>query len=416
MRRTALLALIPLLLATIATAAPVSLTTISGPARTGELAGLAEGKIKVDLDGGSSIETPLDEVVGLTFRPPTTTPAGEDALPPGKEEEDTAVVIRLAGGDRLVGILVDGSEDNVKIRSRLLGEVTVPLDAVRSILFTKAGETATRSRPHEAKDSLTNRHGDYMSCWVASFTKTAVHVDCVVKDDYRITYAEVAAIHFHQDEPEAPEGLVVRLTLTDGSRITARAPTLAKGRLSIRPVIATAEDAPAWTLPIEAVSHLTVLGGAYVHLSDLTDWTAVVVPFFPPADPMLNPSEWLAPERDLAFGGTRLTLRKQMFHKGVGAVSGTTIKVNLKGAYRSFKATVGVDRIAGPRGSVTFEVLVDGKERWKSPVLRGDSAPLSIPSVNLKGAKVLELRVGYGDESGADVQDLADWAEAILIK
>jgi hypothetical protein len=416
MIRTGPIVLVTLLIATAAAATPVSLTTISGSTRDGLLVGLANGKVTVDVEGVGEIEKPLGEVVGLTFRVPTTTPPG-GAASPAAEEDDAAVTISLADGDRLVGLLVDGSEDTVTLKSAILGRVTVSLDAIETIRFRKAGEVARRSRPHANRDSLTYRAGDTLTGWVASFGKGEVRVDCVVADDYRVTFGEIAAIHLHQDAPESPTGLLARLTLTDGSLITARALKLAEGRLSFRPVLAgTAGDDASWSLPIESVSHVTVRGGAYVHLSDIPDWSAVVVPFFPPADPMLDPSEWLAPHRDRAFGGTPLTLGKRTFMKGVGVVSGTIIRVELKGGYRAFRAVVGVDRIAGPRGSVTFEVILDGKSRWKSPVLRAGSPPLMVPAQNLRGAKVLELRVGYGEESGADVQDLADWAEAILIK
>jgi hypothetical protein len=78
---------------------------------------------------------------------------------------------------------------------------------------------------------------------------------------------------------------------------------------------------------------------------------------------------------------------------------------------RRFEARVGIDDSTAGRGSVIFRVLVDGQERFKSPVLRGGSPPVPV-SVDVRGAKKLELLVDYADR--ADVLDHADWLDARL--
>ncbi len=59
-----------------------------------------------------------------------------------------------------------------------------------------------------------------------------------------------------------------------------------------------------------------------------------------------------------------------------------------------------------------FRVLVDGQERFTSPIVRGGDAPLPV-SVDVRGAKKLELLVDYADR--ADVLDHADWLDARLV-
>ena len=56
-----------------------------------------------------------------------------------------------------------------------------------------------------------------------------------------------------------------------------------------------------------------------------------------------------------------------------------------------------------------FRVLVDGQEKFASPILRGGDPPVPV-SVDLTGAKKLELVVDYADR--ADVLDHADWLDA----
>jgi hypothetical protein len=77
-----------------------------------------------------------------------------------------------------------------------------------------------------------------------------------------------------------------------------------------------------------------------------------------------------------------------------------------------FQAELAIDDSAAS-GSVQFRVLVDGVERYTSPVIRGGQPPVPI-SVNIRSAKKLELIVDYADR--ADVLDHADWLNARLTK
>ena len=78
-----------------------------------------------------------------------------------------------------------------------------------------------------------------------------------------------------------------------------------------------------------------------------------------------------------------------------------------------FQAELGIDDSTGGRGSVQFRVLVDGQERFASPIIRGGNPPVPV-SVDVAGAKKLELVVDYADR--ADVLDHADWLNARLTK
>jgi endo-alpha-N-acetylgalactosaminidase len=78
-----------------------------------------------------------------------------------------------------------------------------------------------------------------------------------------------------------------------------------------------------------------------------------------------------------------------------------------------FEADVGIDDSTGGRGSVQFRVLVDGKEKFTSPIVRGGDSPLPV-SVDVTGAEKLELVVDYADRG--DVLDHADWLNARLVQ
>src|SRR5258708_1523383 len=87
--------------------------------------------------------------------------------------------------------------------------------------------------------------------------------------------------------------------------------------------------------------------------------------------------------------------------------------INLKGGATRFGGMVGLDdeKKQSP-GSITFDVLVDGKKVFSSGVMRGGMEPKMV-SIDLTGAKKMLLRVGDADD-GID-SDHADWAGAMLM-
>ncbi len=108
-----------------------------------------------------------------------------------------------------------------------------------------------------------------------------------------------------------------------------------------------------------------------------------------------------------------ITLGGTTFRHGLGVTSNGELWIDLHGAARRFVAEVGVDdaRATG-RGSVTFEVWVDGKRRYDSGVMRSGEAPKPV-SVDLSGARRMILFVGNGGDGGAD--DVADWGGAAVV-
>ena len=95
----------------------------------------------------------------------------------------------------------------------------------------------------------------------------------------------------------------------------------------------------------------------------------------------------------------------------LGTHSVGRLVVSLHGAATRFTAMAGIDDETQQKGSVVFSVIVDGKVKAKTAVLRGGDAPQRV-SVDLTGAKTLDLRVG--DAGDGFYFDHADWAGAVL--
>ncbi|MEO7718586.1 MAG: beta-galactosidase [Capsulimonas sp.] len=118
---------------------------------------------------------------------------------------------------------------------------------------------------------------------------------------------------------------------------------------------------------------------------------------------------WGSPQVDKSVGGGPLSIGGRKFAHGVGSHAAGEFALDLHGSARRFSAWVGVDDDAQSPGSVTFQVLGDGRLLWESGAMRA-GAPAKKVGADLQGVQRLTLRVGdAGDGNG---MDHADWAEA----
>ncbi len=112
-----------------------------------------------------------------------------------------------------------------------------------------------------------------------------------------------------------------------------------------------------------------------------------------------------------ARDGKSLTIAGHRYADGLGVHAPSEIRYALDDRYDMFRAIVGVDDETGDNGSVVFEVWLDGKRAYKSPVMRGNMPGLAI-EVPVENALEMRLVVtGAGDGIN---WDHADWAGARL--
>ncbi len=168
-------------------------------------------------------------------------------------------------------------------------------------------------------------------------------------------------------------------------------------------------------LPIPSLIAAVLLGGSaaasetiganQVWLSDLA-WTSAT-------------SGWGPIEKDRSNGeasagdGHVITIGGTTYPKGLGVHAGSDVSFALNAAYTTFQTDVGVDDEVGSRGTVVFQVYVDGTKRYDSGVVGGAQGHLSA-SVDVTNATVLRLVV---TNAGDNVYfDHSDWAGANLTK
>jgi endo-alpha-N-acetylgalactosaminidase len=107
-----------------------------------------------------------------------------------------------------------------------------------------------------------------------------------------------------------------------------------------------------------------------------------------------------------------MTMGGKLYHRGIGTHADSRIVYQCPGDARVFAATIGCDQKALV-GSVVFVVEGDGRELFRSRILRADSRPVDI-RVPLDNIQELALIVeDGGDRINADH---GNWANARFLK
>jgi hypothetical protein len=132
--------------------------------------------------------------------------------------------------------------------------------------------------------------------------------------------------------------------------------------------------------------------------------------FLDTLEPVSVSQGWGTLQKNRSVWEKPLTIGSRRFLRGLGTHAPSTIVFSLGGQYRRFQAWAGADANTGP--SVTFEVWVDGVQRWHSGLMTRET-PAAWVDVDISGAKTLKLVVG---DAGDLTSDHADWAEAKLLR
>ncbi|MEN6449125.1 MAG: NPCBM/NEW2 domain-containing protein [Thermoguttaceae bacterium] len=350
-----------------------SVVLADGSLLAADLAMADERQVAVDSDSLGTLKIPLEALAGVIFRPPTD-PQRRDALVDrlalAKEDADQLL---LENGDTLSGLLKGVADEIVQIKTAA-GPIEVKTDRILAIVFNPSLRTIkprTTVAPNAAAPGAAAGRGS-VEAWVG---------------------------------------------LADGSRLLATRLVVEGDRMTLTAAAQT------WKASTKSLVFVQPLGGRAVYLSDLK-------PVEYRQTPLLDLPWPYRADRNVTGG--RLRVAGRLYLKGLGVHSAARLVYELDGARGEgretrgqaggrpnvrvtgrFAALVAIDDSTAGRGSVRFRVLVDGRERFASPVLRGGDRPVPV-SVDLAGAKRLELVVDYADQG--DVLDHADWLDARITR
>lgn len=333
--------------------------------------------------------------------------AGRRAVP---FERGSAVL--LANGDRLIAepLVMDDAHLTIHWRD-LPGEppAKVPLETIRAVIFDAPQTSEPRTQllrlleeRSERSDLLVLDNGDRLAGELTGIGADAITLEGPVGET-NVERNGVRAISFNPELISFPkqEGPRVLVTLVNGSIVTGERPRLEPNdRLYLESAFG-----PMLNLPLSAVVSIRFEGDRVVPLSELEPASYEHTPY-------LSGTREL--KRDRSTAGGPLRLRGREYPRGLGMHSRSAVTYDLGGAYRRFEATVGIDDAVQGEGYVVFAVEVDGQRVYTSPPVTGTSPPLRLAPIDLTGKQQLTLVVEYGER--ADIQDHANWCDAVLVK
>ncbi len=362
---------------------------------------LAEGKMSF---GDASL--PVADLVSL--RTPKV------PLPPLPAESH----IVLANGDRIAGDVIGGDGLTLRIAANFGSakpvELALPLSAISAIWFVSPPldsplDAAKYAWVDAAKksDTLRLRSGDTIRGTLERFAPASGPLQFKPVGEATAKSFElnkIAALAFDPSlsRMKVPTGPHFRIVTRSGSRITLTAASF-DGKL----FSATTATGAKFAMPQEELIALDTVGGKVAYLAELKSKELKFEPYGSVVWPVVA-------NRSVRDAPLRLTTRfgDETSDRGLGMHSKTTATYDLAGKYRTFRATVGLDRISGRKGVVDVRVLLDGKEQVIAG-LKGLTADAAVEvRVDVTGSKLLTLIVDFG--AGGDIGDDVNWVGAKL--
>jgi len=355
----------------------------------------------LDVDEASALGGVLVRIEGLE---PVAVPA---------EETDT-VQLELRNGGKLLGRLQGGEGERLDLR--LVGGtgLRVMIEEVDSLRFPARLPRKGRQvlEPAAVGDRLYRVAGeelDRIDGAIEAFELEGLRFSSDLGSKL-YPWSEVAACFIEAlDESGGAdgEGTPVVVDLVDGSRLRAGFLRWNAEQLELQ-----TPTGRGLALPNEAIAEVFFDDGRLRFLSDMTP-SAV-----DEASPFGDDLGLSWPHRmDRSVTGGPLAAGGRKWSRGIGVHAPSRLTFALDGEWRELRGSVAIDdevlRLSA-RGSVIFRVVVDGEQRFESPVVRGGDPVLDLPQIALVGARELLLEVDLATD--LHVADRADWLGVVLVK
>ena len=382
--------LLCLVFSAIARAAPVAVV-VDGPPVAGKIA---------RIDAQWQITLALGEKTRVL-------PAAELVRWGAPVEVSRKPLLVLADGSLLPADVTTADREKLQADSLLFGKISLLLDAVAGIVFHPPSDRrrldALLDRISGAESRTADRlllsNGDELGGHLETIDENSVNVEADLGPLTLPTERITAVLLPRAAQPKPAKERQTWTGFRDGSRLLATGLLLETDRVQL--TIAGKQTIQA---PSEKLVWLQPLGDRITYLSEMKPTEYRHVPFLSLKWPY---------HTDRSVTGNWLRCGGQPYLKGLGVHSTATLSYTLPESYRRFAAELGVDEETAAGGSVQFRVLVDGREKFQSPIVRGGQPPVPV-AVDIAGAKRLELVVDYADRG--DEQDHADWLDARLVR
>ncbi len=385
-----------LVIAAAVLAAPPELRPVKGEKVKGDLVGLTDKDIVLQVNG-KPLSMPVEGTLQLEFRAPTN-PTGTYTQ---VELTDGSILrcaeVQFKGGDAIL-TLVSGQTATVPMRllSSVMKEANdVKLAAAWKELLGGSKRAYDALVIKKQSGSLGFGEGTFYDASADGKTIAFKRQGSDNKDNFSLEKIH-GMVFSRQPDPNMPSRHCEVLDV-QGARLFAKSVVLKDGKI----VVETQSGARIEYTP-DALAKLDYSKGKLTYLSqmDLARVKLVQVPY-------LNSPEF---KRDRNVDGGELRLAGKKYETGLGMHARTEVTFDLEGEYREFKAVAGIDdNVSQGDGSpVMVRIEGDGKELLTLSLTRKDGAkPIGL---NIKDVQKLRVIVDKSPDSlgiGSHM-DLAD--------
>ncbi len=393
----------------------MTLRTVSQEALTGTLMSLSSSQ-------GVTLRTNTDEVHQIPLADMVRLSTGEGIAARGSSD----ATLSLSDGGLVHGTLGKSNNDVIAFTTVDLGRLAIPLESVVRIDTPRAqtpayrnvgdpfknagrGVTGQRSTPPQPQldasyssrdedDHILLTNGDTIGGFIESFGSNGISIETETGlATLPIRHVVSAALA----SPAAParKNPYCIATLRRSGRILLTdlkiAGTSVKGQLPNGETI---------NIEAERIVQIEFVGGRW-------EWLATHQPISFEHTPMLALG-WEYVVNHNVLGG-RLAVDGAVYEHGIGVHSRANLTYDLRGAYRTFVTSFGMDDDSGPLADVDVRIRVDGRVRFERDHVRRGQDMQSI-RLDVQGADRIELIVGFG--GNGDIQDRFNWIEPALIR
>jgi hypothetical protein len=370
-----------------------------------------QGELEVLLPTGKIEKVKLEEIIAIRFlgRNPLLVQSGTQEF-------------RFVNGGWIRGQILQNDGDLIQVRtamageihvnfSRLAGFVALPLAGFSGRKAEELVDSPPDPRRSRYLDVVLDRRGSLYPGVIRRLERTQVHLyheELVRIVPIKVLYvAGVRMADAARDKKIPWKGDVqMRFWGRDGSMVQGKLDRIHLGKWEVRPVW---NPKKVLRLDLDEISLIQIMGGRVQYLSQLTPVTVEEQTILAPPQPY---------QMDRSCQGDAISIAGKRYPWGVGVHADSELTFELNKRFKEFRSAVGIATRMGNRGSVVFSVIgingKNGKELYKSPVVRGsDPKPHEI-KVSVAGYERLKLKVTNAGD--LDLGDVANWGSARVIR
>ncbi len=315
--------------------------------------------------------------------------------------------LELVGGGKFYGTITAWTPDTISVETRfgdqtrtlalppvVLREIWSQEVVTGKLMLPRTGEQAEFDNVYAKSESgeiqrvagkILGRDGDSLQIEIDGKTR-------------QLKWAKVAGLVFKLLPPATNDSPYQIVDFVSGQHLSGQVTVLTADTLQMETIWKQQIE-----LPRSQLARLLVKNGRMRSLVELTPSHAEQVGYLDLVRPY---------QTNKSFTGGPLQIGDEKYAEGLCTHSHTVLDYDLGGGFSQFRSAVGLQKEDGDQGHVIVRVRVDGVAKFEESLVGGQ--PAKAISIDLTGARTLQLEVDFGD--GFDVADHLVWGNPVLLK